>query len=277
MRNKVGVMQGRLLKKYQGRYQAHPLGYWDKEFSNARDVGLDCIEFILDFNDSELNPLLSEDGISEILHVVEKTGVNVISICADYFMEAPLHSEDLKVASLSQKILYKLLDSGKKLGVTDIVLPCVDQSSLVGNEVIDRFVKNLYPLLDIAENNNINLSLETDLAPQEFGELLNRFDSNRLSVNYDIGNSASLGFNPIEELSLYGHKITDIHIKDRVFNGGPVELGKGDADFKKIFQKLKEINYKGPFIMQAFRDEEGVEIFKKQLTWITPYLESLYE
>ena len=277
MRNKVGVMQGRLLKKYKGRYQAHPLGYWDMEFANARDVGLDCIEFILDFNDSELNPLLSENGTNEILRLVEKTGVNVISICADYFMEAPLHSKDLKVALLSQKILHRLLDSGKKLGITDIVLPCVDQSSLVGKEANDRFVRNLYPLLDIAETYDINLSLETDLPPQAFGELLNRFDSNRLSVNYDIGNSASLGFNPIEELNIYGHKITDIHIKDRTLNGGPVELGKGDADFKKIFQKLKEINYKGSFIMQAYRDEEGIEIFKKQLSWVTPYIESLYE
>jgi L-ribulose-5-phosphate 3-epimerase len=277
MHNKLGVMQGRLLKKYQGRYQAHPLGYWDSEFSNARDLGLDCIEFILDFNDSELNPLLSDNGTSEILQVVEKTGVNVITICADYFMEAPLHSEDSEVALLSQKILQKLLDTGYKLGITDIVLPCVDQSSLVGQKVINRFVENLYPLLDIAEKKNINLSLETDLSPHAFGELLNRFDSNRLSVNYDIGNSASLGFDPIEELNVYGHKITDIHIKDRVLNGGPIELGKGAADFKTIFKKLKEIDYKGPFIMQAYRDEEGIEIFKKQLKWVTPYLESLYE
>ena len=35
MKNKIGVMQGRLLPKHQGRYQAHPLGYWQKEFEIA--------------------------------------------------------------------------------------------------------------------------------------------------------------------------------------------------------------------------------------------------
>jgi len=51
-------MQGRLLPKFQGRYQAHPKGFWQKEFEIAKEIGLDCIEFILDFNDAEDNPLI---------------------------------------------------------------------------------------------------------------------------------------------------------------------------------------------------------------------------
>ena len=54
--------------------------------------------------------------------------------------------------------------------------------------------------------------------------------------------------------------------------GGPVTLGEGNADFARFFDKLEEFNYQGPFIMQAYRDDEGVEIFKKQLDWIKKYL-----
>ena len=53
-------------------------------------------------------------------------------------------------------------------------------------------------------------------------------------------------------------------------------LGEGDVDFQKFFIKLKSFEYKGPFIMQAFRDEEGLEIFKSQLEWIKPYIEEHY-
>ena len=53
----IGVMQGRLLPKYNGRYQAHPVGYWMEEFEIARSIDLDLIEFILDFNEVEKNPL----------------------------------------------------------------------------------------------------------------------------------------------------------------------------------------------------------------------------
>jgi L-ribulose-5-phosphate 3-epimerase UlaE len=272
MRNSIGVMQGRLLPKYQGRYQAHPVGYWQKEFEIAQHTGLDCIEFILDFNDAKDNPVLSKDGIEEIKAMIGKTGVKVQTICADYFMEAPLHSEEQLVADQSQRIMIKLLNSAVELGVTDIVIPCVDQSSLNGQHMADLFVERLTPIVKIAEELGVNLSLETDLAPQPFAELLERFKSDRVTVNYDIGNSAALGYNPVQELNAYGAMITDIHIKDRVLGGGPVILGEGAADFGALFKKLKELNYQGPFIMQAYRDEEGVNIFKKQLDWITPYL-----
>lgn len=272
MKNRIGVMQGRLLPKYQGRYQAHPLGYWKDEFSIAASMGLDIIEFILDFNDAEKNPLLSQAGADEIQQISEQTGVRVQTVCADYFMEEPLHSEDKALAERSSKIMKRLIQRAAALNISDVVVPCVDQSSLNGREEMGRFVDQLMPLINLAEKESVNLSLETDLAPQPFAELLGCFDSDRLTVNYDIGNSAALGYDPIEELDSYGFRISDIHIKDRVFGGGPVILGKGDADFDRFFYKLSEYDYQGPFIMQAYRDAEGVEVFKQQLDWIKPYL-----
>src|SRR5438552_1693776 len=86
IRYELGVMQGRLLPKYKGRYQAHPVGYWQDEFRVAADAGLALIEFILDFNDFDKNPLTSDRGVDDIAAVMKTTGVRVKSICADYFM-----------------------------------------------------------------------------------------------------------------------------------------------------------------------------------------------
>ena len=270
--NKLGVIQGRLSPKYKGRYQAFPVGMWQKEFSIAKTFGLDLIEFILDFNDVEDNPLLKQGGIEEINAVVKETGVMVQTICADYFMEAPFHSVNNNIVHTSKQIMLKLLTSARRLGVTDIIIPCVDQSALNDKEDIDRFVINLTPIVKLAENYCINLCLETDLKPKPFADLLNRFHSNRIKVNYDIGNSAAMGYDPEEELAAYGNYITDIHIKDRVYNGGSVILGEGNANFKNFFNKLADFNYQGPFIIQAFRDEEGIKLFKNQLDWIRKYL-----
>ena len=88
-----------------------------------------------------------------------------------------------------------------------------------------------------------------------------------ITVNYDTGNSASLGFDPIEEFKYYGHRISDIHIKDRKLNSGSVILGTGDVDFSRFFKALATVSYTAPFIMQVYRDDEGVEIFKKQLNF----------
>ena len=268
MNNKIGTMQGRLVPKYQGRYQAFPVGMWQDEFKVAKECGLDLIEFILDFNDAEENPLLKEGGVDEIKSIINKTGVSVQTICADYFMEAPLHSSDDKVSEESFKILEQLLEIAKTLQITDIVIPCVDQSSLETKEAVNRFVEQITKIIPKIEKQNINLSLETDLAPQPFIELLDKLNSKSITVNYDIGNSAALGFDSDEELNAYGNRITDIHIKDRILGGGPVMLGEGNANFVKFFGKLKEFDYQGPFIMQAYRDEEGISIFKSQLKWI---------
>lgn len=268
MRNPIGIMQGRLLPKYQGRYQAHPVGYWQEEFPKAAELGLDCIEFILDFNDAEFNPLLRDDGPDEILLLSEKNDVKVSTVCADYFMEAPLHHPDEQIAAQSQRVLQHLLSNGKKLGLTDIVIPCVDESRLIDNAAIDLFIERLRPFIEATEIAGINFALETDLAPQPFAELLERFDSPRVTVNYDTGNSAALGYDPVEEMACYGERITDIHIKDRKLGGCSVLLGRGDAQFEQYFEALRSHNYTGPFIMQAYRDDEGVAIFKRQLAWV---------
>ena len=270
-------MQGRLVPKYQGRYQAFPIGYWKDEFIVAQKCGLDLIEFILDFNDAEENPLLKSGGVDEILAVSQATSVSVKTICADYFMEAPLHSSDDKVVEESFKILERLLETAKVLKITDIVIPCVDQSSLETEVAVNRFVRQIRKIIPIIEKENINLSLETDLAPKPFIELLSKLNSKNITVNYDIGNSAALGFDSDEELAAYGNRITDIHIKDRILGGGPVMLGEGNADFVKFFSKLENFNYRGPFIMQAYRDDEGVEVFKKQLGLIKEVMRNFDE
>ena len=96
------------MPKYNGRYQAHPVGYWQNEFLIAAGLGLDCIEFILDYNDFQNNPLMTKNGREKIQTISEQTGVQVISVCADYFMEAPLHSDDEQIAAQSTEVLINL-------------------------------------------------------------------------------------------------------------------------------------------------------------------------
>jgi L-ribulose-5-phosphate 3-epimerase len=277
MIDNLGIMQGRLLPKYKNRYQAHPLGYWQEEFFIAKEIGLDYIEFILDFNDYNQNPLMSDTGICEISENIQKSGVSVRSVCADIFMEAPLHSNSKEVSENSILILEKLIKNSAKLGVTDIVIPCVDQSALKDENDQKQLIQNLLKPIELASKYNINIALETDLAPIPFLNLLNELNRDVVKVNYDIGNSASLGFNIFEEFKLYGDRISDIHIKDRTLAGGSVILGNGNANFNSFFDVFSKINFKGPLIMQVYRDDEGIEVFKKQLNWFKTKIKNEYD
>ena len=273
--NPIGVMQGRLLPKYKGRYQAHPKNTWQDEFFLAHKLGLDLIEFIFDYDDFSQNPLFSNNGINSIKKITEESGVGVQTVCADFFMVQPIHSIDKNKSQESIEVLKNLVDFSSKLNVTDIVIPCVDDSSFRNKKEIDVFVEKILELEILLEKLKINLCLETDLAPKNFLSLLNKFSSKNITVNYDIGNSVYKGFNFFEELNYFGKKITDVHIKDRTYRGNSVYLGKGDANFEGVFKSLKEFGYKGPLIMQAYRDEDGLEIFKKQFFWIKEKLDIL--
>ena len=107
MANKFGIMQGRLLHKLNNRYQAHPIGYWQDEFILAKKLKLDLIEFIFDYDDYKLNPLMSLSGIENIQRMIRETGVNVKTICADYFMESPfLKATRLEKLALTDHLVW---------------------------------------------------------------------------------------------------------------------------------------------------------------------------
>ena len=93
---KLGVMQGRLLRKKKNKYQFFPKDSWQKEFVYAKKYGLDYIEFI--FGDETINnhPLLSKKGLLKIIDLQKKNGIKVRSVCADYFMYNPLFKKSVK-------------------------------------------------------------------------------------------------------------------------------------------------------------------------------------
>jgi hexulose-6-phosphate isomerase len=106
----------------------------------------------------------------------------------------------------------------------------------------------------------IEFHLETSLAPSRFAELLSKLPDPRLKVNYDSGNSASLGYAPHEEFSAYGERVGSVHIKDRLLGASTVPLGTGDADFPALAEGLRKVAYKGDFILQVARGTAGDEV-----------------
>ena len=64
-----------------------------------------------------------------------------------------------------------------------------------------------------------------------------------------------------------------MHIKDRVFNGTTVPLGDGDTDFNSVFKSLKDIEYKGNFILQTARSDNNKQVLKKYFENVKFWLE----
>ena len=252
----IGIMQGRLIPPKGRGIQFFPFKEWQEEFKKASGIKIDEIDFIFDLDRYQENPLWTQEGIASIQKAIGESGVKVRHICADFFMRRPFFRVTEQERQDNIAILKQLIAAAKQIGAENIEIPLVDNSSLKTEEEKEILVQSLKECLPKAKQSGVTISLEADLPPQELLELVKRFD---VKITYDSGNSSSLGYDSYEEISTYGEYLSNVHIKDRVLRGTTVPLGTGNANFDKLFQGLKEANYKGSFTLQSARQEEGKE------------------
>lgn len=253
------TMQGRLVSPQQGRFQSFPREGWQLEIERAAEIGLRGIEWIYDVFGEGVNPLETEAGRAELRSLLAQHGISVVSICADYFMDRPLLRCTVQEhAELLQRLQW-LLSICPELGVTRVVLPFVDASQIRDPAETEQVVASLRQVLPQAERHGVELHLETDLDPNAFRALLKRLEHPLIKVNYDAGNSASLGYRPEEEFAAYGARIGSFHIKDRRLAATTVPLGQGDADFASLREQLLKFDYRGDFVLQVARGEAADE------------------
>jgi hexulose-6-phosphate isomerase len=262
----IGIMQGRLSPRIDGKIQAYPAKTWQKEFEIAKEIGYSAIEWIVE-KPLEINALMSKSGMQEIKEIILKTGVRVDYVCADIFMQQPLVRMSEKIKEENKKILEQILINSKEIGAIGVEIPFVDASSIKTESEIEELISVTEDAFKLAGEIGIDVSLETDLNAKEFKKLLEKIDLDHVKANYDIGNSASLGYEPLEELENYGQKILNVHVKDRKLGSTTVPLGTGNADIRCVFEKLDEIGYTGGITMQAARGEDDVAIAREQLMY----------
>ena len=257
---RFGIMQGRLVPPVADRFQCFPRQNWADEFALAAEAGLDCIEWIYDEFGADVNPLGTDDGIDSIRELSDRHGIRVVSLCADYFMDRPLvHATDGELNDRIDVLLW-LIDRARRLGIERMVLPFVDVSRIETDPELEQVVKTISRAARDAEERRVELHLETSLGPERFAELLERLPAGTVKVNYDIGNSASLGYEPRAEFLAYGDRVGSVHIKDRINGGGTVPLGSGDADLPAVFDCLTSLDYGGDFVLQVARGAPGDEV-----------------
>tara|TARA_X000000950_G_scaffold284181_1_gene386726 strand:+ start:2366 stop:3214 length:849 start_codon:yes stop_codon:yes gene_type:complete len=252
--NKIGIMQGRLSPPKKNLIQHFPKD-WQTEFDHCKSLGLKSIEWVFEEPDIKFNPIFNPELFENFLNIKKKFDIEVNSVVADYFMKNKLFQENNSNTEKNINTLKTLIINCYKLNIKIIELPLVDSSALQNEENMREFKSNLNDLLSFAESLNVKISLETDLEPEKFLNYIKTFNSKNLYVNFDMGNSASNGFDPEKEIEILSEYIINVHIKDRIYKGNTVELGKGDVDFKKVFKMLKKIGYANDLILQAYRED----------------------
>jgi len=272
----IGIMQGRLSDPVCTRIQSFPKNSWKKEFSTANSLGFKTIEWVFDSHD---NPILDNEELSEIKKIKESVGIEINSVCADYFMDKRLFgSSEIQIQNNLKKN-FELIKNCYQIGISIIEIPLVDNSSIRDLENQKEFESNLQKILDVAKNFGVTIALETDLEPIRLNNWISKINHPNLMLNYDIGNSTACKFDIEEEWNLLHEWIVNVHVKDRFSGGNTVPFGEGDSNFDLFFKLLRQKNYEGDLIIQGAREDLEknktlpIETNKKYLRFVNEYLD----
>jgi hexulose-6-phosphate isomerase len=246
----LGFMQGRLVNSPYGKIQCFPAKEWKSEFKLATKINLNLIEWTVNFANLGYNPVLYKNKLNEIIIQKKKNKIDIKSLTCDYFMEKPFFKSK-KNKNLIINNLKKLIKNSEILNIKYFIIPLVDNASIKNKKHEDMIV-NLFDKLLKFSFKKINILFESDYTPKNLDRFIRRFKSKRIGINYDCGNSASLGYN-FDDEKIYFKYIKNVHIKDRVYKGETVRLGRGDANLFKILKYFKKKKYKGNFIFQTAR------------------------
>jgi len=250
----IGFMQGRLVdSEKKNLLQYFPAKQWKKEIILAEKIGFKIFEWTINYENIKKNHLYNFNKNKELLKFLAYHSICIPSVTCDFFMQKPFFKSKKFKSTLAD--LMRVIELSKNVGSKFIILPLVDNSSISNVQQEGTLVKELKKVSKFL-NNDQKILFEIDYPPNKIIPFIKKFNK-KFGINYDTGNSASLGYDFNEEKK-YFKFVHNVHIKDRIYRGQSVRLGKGDFSFKEFFVHLKKINYKGNLILQTARSKKHI-------------------
>lgn len=267
LNKRIGFMQGRLSPQVNGMIQAFPHRTWKEEFKLAKSIGIELMEWTIDQDKIDKNPILNIKGREEIFRLKNQFNVEIISLTGDCFMQKPFWKSKSKEKQKLYSQFIKVCKACEKLKIELIIIPLVDNGAIENTRQEDEIIGFFNDNSQLLKELKIKIAFESDFEAKKLYRFVSKFNSSDFGINYDTGNSAALGYDPILELNTYGDLILNVHIKDRILGGTTVPLSTGNTNFESIFMKLNNINYCGNYILQTARteDRKHTELIKEYM------------
>lgn len=261
----IAILQGRLSPDVDGRYQFFPKQNWQEEFRIAKTLGFDGVEWLVDPMRWENNPIFF-DAFDEAERLSQETLIPIVSACADWFMQVCLWEGDPEWHRNKLRLIFARV---AKMTNRLILVPLLETHNITDIEIQKKIVSVLKPLANEMESQGIHIGFETELNAAELISFIEMFESPAFGVYYDIGNCTSYGFDCAKDIKKLNLHIKGVHVKDRkIGTTTPLPLGQGDADYRGVISALREIDWEGTLVMQAWRGEDFVDDAKRQMEFI---------
>lgn len=276
-----------------GKIKENPIGIYEKAIPNkfewedkikiAKLAGYEFIEISIDESNERLSRLdWAKDERRKMKELMHERNFYIRSMCLSGHRRFPFGSRDENTRQKAYEIIDKAIDLAVDLGIRNIQLAGYDVYYEDSNEETKRrFIEGLKYSVKKASSANIMLSIEimdTELIGtiSRCLEYIEEINSPWLQIYPDLGNLTQWTDNPEAELEKGFAHIVAVHLKDTkpgIFKCVP--FGEGTVQFDRLFKKLTELSYSGPFLVEMWADnnkehtiEEAVNYIKDARLWL---------
>jgi len=244
----LGIMSGRLTKNKEDKAHCFPVDTWKKEFKISSKLGINAIEWVVDSNSLDINPIIN-NKISEVKRISSSTSINIPVLNAYIFFEKRLYGKKDNKFYENKYFLHDLITKCAKIKIPIIEIPLLGKNSLKDNDItLDTILSNINEEIKLASKLKVKLAFEIDVKHDLVIPYLS--DNLPIGITIDTGNYYSFGYNLFDEIHQLNKYIINVHIKDHKDGFGNVKLGTGTVDFSRVFKSLKLINYDSNVILE---------------------------
>ncbi|QXN61606.1 L-ribulose-5-phosphate 3-epimerase [Serratia fonticola] len=272
----------------------HPLGIyekalpkhlsWPERLALAKACGFDFVEMSVDESDERLARLSwSKEQRLSLVSAMLETGISIPSMCLSGHRRFPFGSHDEATRQQAYLIMEQAIQLAKDVGIRTIQLAGYDVYYEQQDEgTLARFTEGMQWAVERAAAAQVMLAVE--IMDTEFMSSISKWKSwdsllasPWFTVYPDVGNLTAWGNDVEQELQLGIDRVAAIHLKDTfpVTETSPgqfrdVPFGEGCVDFVALFRTLKQLNYRGAFLIEMWTekaDEPVAEIVQAR-RWI---------
>jgi L-ribulose-5-phosphate 3-epimerase len=242
---------------------------WPERLALAKACGFDFVEMSIDETDARLGRLdWSVKERRRLTHAVLDTGIRIPTMCLSAHRRFPFGSHDPAIREQARRIMERAIRLAQDVGIRTIQLAGYDvYYEEQDASTVHHFEAGLQWAVQRAAAAQVMLAVEimdtpfiNSIAKWQAWEA--RVRSPWFTVYPDVGNLAAWGNDMDDELDRGIERIAAIHLKDTlaVRPGFPgqfrdVPFGQGCVDFVKVFRRLKQLDYRGTFLIEMWTEK----------------------
>jgi sugar phosphate isomerase/epimerase len=174
--------------------------------------------------------------------------------------------------------LDRAIDTGRILGHQYLIVASLPDAERLGLDDYRRWADRFNEAGARAVRSNMRVGFHDE--PYDFRSIsgttpydvfVGRADPSVVALQFDTGNAAMGGADPLEYMRRYGSRYSSFHIKDapRLGADHDAELGKGIIDFRRLLAMIDRIDEKHLYVEQESYPGAPLDSVRRDYTYIS--------